>query len=73
MFHGLGCPVVIGASRKSTIARVGGSDAKDAACRLPGSLALAQAAWDQAVQIVRVHDVAETVQARALWQALGDP
>jgi len=73
MFHGLGCPVLIGASRKSTIARVAGLAAQDAACRLPGSLALAQAAWDQGVQIVRVHDVAETAQARALWQSLGAP
>ena len=45
MFHGLGCPIVVGVSRKSTIARLGGPSAQDAACRLPGSLALAQAAW----------------------------
>ena len=71
MFHGLGCPLLIGASRKSTIARIAGRAAQDTSCRLPGSLALAQAAWDQGVQIVRIHDVAETVQALALWQSLG--
>lgn len=72
MFHGLGCPIVMGASRKSTIARLGGPSAQDSANRLPGSLTLAQAAWDQGVQIVRVHDVAETAQARAIWQRLGE-
>ncbi len=37
--------------------------------RLPGSLALALHAAAQGVQIVRVHDVPETVQALAVWRA----
>lgn len=70
LFHGLGCPVLIGASRKSTIARIAGPSARDPSARLPGSLTLAQAAWDQGVQLVRVHDVAETRQSLAVWRAI---
>ena len=72
IFHGLGCPLLIGASRKSTIARIAGGAARDAGRRLPGSLALALAAWERGAQVVRVHDVEETAQARALWRALDD-
>ena len=39
--------------------------------RMAGSLAAALAGLDQGVQIIRVHDVAETFQARAIWQAMG--
>ena len=70
LFHGLGCSVLFGVSRKSAIGRVAGGAARDAGRRLPGSLALAQAAWDRGVQIVRAHDIAETAQARSLWRAL---
>ncbi len=70
LFHGLGCALLVGASRKSTIAHFAGSPRPAAERRLPGSLALALAAWDRGAQMVRVHDVAETAQARALWQAL---
>jgi dihydropteroate synthase len=72
LLHGLGCPVLIGVSRKSTIARVAGGMAEDPQARLPGSLALGHAALDQGAQVLRVHDVAETAQALALWQALGE-
>jgi len=41
--------------------------------RLAGSLAAALAGADRGAQIIRVHDVAETRQARALWLALADP
>ena len=61
MFHGLGCPLVVGASRKGFIGRMSrGESAKD---RLPGSLAAALYAVGQGAQILRVHDVAETRQA----------
>ena len=70
MLHGLGCPLLLGVSRKSTIARLGGAAAHDVGARLPGSLALAQAGLDQGAQMLRVHDVAETAQALALWRAL---
>lgn len=67
LFHGLGVPVLLGASRKALIARIAGSATPDA--RLPGSLALALHAAASGVQLVRVHDVAETVQALAVWRA----
>lgn len=67
MLHSLGCPVLLGASRKSFIGRLAGAEApKD---RLAGSLVAAQVGWDHGVQIVRVHDVVETVQALKVWQA----
>jgi dihydropteroate synthase len=71
LLHGLGCAVAIGVSRKSTIGQVAGGMAEDPRHRVTGSLALAQAAWDQGAQILRVHDVAETAQALSLWKALG--
>lgn len=67
LFHGLGCPVLLGASRKGFVGAIGQAPiAKD---RAPGSIAVALAAVIQAVQILRVHDVAETRQALALFQA----
>ncbi|QJF52019.1 dihydropteroate synthase [Roseobacter ponti] len=67
LFHSLGVPVLLGASRKGFIGSIGG--ASDASARTPGSLAVALAALKQGTQIVRVHDVPETAQAIALWQA----
>ncbi len=68
LFHGLGAPVLLGASRKRFIGTLSGVD--EAAARMPGSLAVALHAAAQGAQIIRVHDVAETVQALALWRAL---
>ena len=68
IFHGLGVPILFGASRKSTIAKL--SKGEPANKRLAGSLALATAAYRQGAQILRVHDVVETVQALAVEQAL---
>ncbi|NNE83582.1 MAG: dihydropteroate synthase, partial [Alphaproteobacteria bacterium] len=66
IFHGLGCAVAIGVSRKSFIDAVAGtSQPKD---RLAGSLATMLVALGQGAQIVRAHDVGETVQAVALWR-----
>ncbi len=68
MFHGLGVPLLLGVSRKSTIAHFSkGESAKD---RMPGSLALATLGYAQGVQMYRVHDVAETVQALAVAKAM---
>ena len=61
LFHGLGVPIVLGVSRKSTIAHF--SKGEPAKQRLAGSVALAALARQQGVQIFRVHDVAETHQA----------
>ncbi len=70
LFHGLGCGIVLGASRKRMIGALAGEAAVDQ--RLPGSLALALKGVEQGVQIVRVHDVVETVQALKLWRGLRD-
>ena len=64
MYHGLGCPVAVGASRKSFIGSL--SQGESVEKRLPGSLAAVLHAVAQGVQIVRVHDVAETRQAIAV-------
>jgi len=68
LLHGLDVPILFGASRKSTIAKLARDEPADK--RLPGSLALALAARRQGAQILRVHDVAETAQALAVESAL---
>lgn len=68
VLHGLGCAVVLGVSRKGFIGRLAGVEAAKA--RLPGSLAAALAGLVRGAQIVRVHDVAETRQALAVWTAI---
>ena len=70
LYHGLGCPVLLGVSRKRFVGTIGGADR--AADRVPGTLALTLAAVAQGVQIHRVHDVAEMAQGLRLWQALND-
>jgi dihydropteroate synthase len=67
LFHALGCPVLLGASRKKFIATLGQSP--DIAGRVHGSVAVALAAAAQGVQILRVHDVFATRSALTLWQA----
>ena len=69
VFHGLGVPLLLGASRKSFIGRATGIET--AASRVPGSLGAALMAVERGVQILRVHDVEETRQALALWKAVG--
>ena len=68
LFHGLGCAILLGASRKGFIGRIGEEPRAD--LRMPGSIAVALAGVAQGVQIVRVHDTAETRQAIRLWQAV---
>jgi dihydropteroate synthase len=67
LYHGLGVPVLLGASRKKLIDHI--SDVPDPRDRVPGSIAAALAAVAQGVQIVRVHDVAATRQALSVWRA----
>lgn len=67
IFHGLGVPVLVGASRKRMIGQI--ADVPEASERMPGSIAVALAALKHGTQIVRVHDVPETAQAIALWRA----
>jgi len=67
LFHGTGCAVMAGVSRKSFIAKIlPGTKAEE---RLPGSLAATLAAVGQGAQLHRVHDAAETRQALAVWRA----
>jgi dihydropteroate synthase len=59
-FSKLGCPLMIGVSRKSFLAKFGGESPQE---RLPAALACACAAVQAGVQIIRAHEVSETVQA----------
>jgi dihydropteroate synthase len=68
VFHDLGCAVLLGASRKRFIGTVTGVD--QAADRLAGSLAVALHGAGQGVHVLRVHDVAQTRQALAMWDVL---
>lgn len=70
LFHGIGCPVMLGASRKRMIGALSNEAPADA--RLGGSLALAMHGAAQGVQLIRVHDVAESVQALHVWRGLRD-
>jgi|tagenome__1003787_1003787.scaffolds.fasta_scaffold20987949_2 dihydropteroate synthase len=70
LLHSLGCPIVVGASRKRTIGALSGEAPADK--RLGGSIAFALKAVEQGAQIVRVHDVFETVQALKVWRGLRD-
>lgn len=71
LFHGLGCPLLIGVSRKRFIGEIG--QAPEASARVHGSIAVALAAVAQGAQILRVHDVAETRQAFSLHHAVTAP
>ena len=67
VFHGIGCPILLGVSRKGFIGTIG--RAPQAEARAPGSIAVGLAGVAQGVQLLRAHDVAETAQALRLWQA----
>ena len=68
LFHSLGVPILVGASRKRFIGRITGVET--ASERLAGSLSTMLATIAQGVQLVRVHDVAASVQALAMWRAI---
>ncbi len=70
LFHALGSPLMLGASRKRMIGALSREEA--AGDRLAGSLALAVKGMEAGVHLLRVHDVAATVQARAVWRGLRD-
>lgn len=70
LFHSLGCPLVVGGSRKRSIGALSGEAPVDR--RLGGSIALALKAAEQGAQIIRVHDVFETVQALRVWRGMRD-
>jgi dihydropteroate synthase len=68
LYHGLGCPLLLGASRKSFIANLSADEAPRK--RLPGSLAAAVVGLEAGAHILRVHDVVDTVQAVKVWRAV---
>jgi dihydropteroate synthase len=70
LFHSLGCTLVVGPSRKRTIGALSGEAPADR--RIGGSIAFALKAVEQGAQIVRVHDVFETVQALRIWRGMRD-
>lgn len=70
LLQGIGCPVVLGASRKRMIGAL--SNEAPAGERLGGSLALALKGADLGAQLIRVHDVPETAQALRVWRGLRD-
>nr|WP_166176118.1 dihydropteroate synthase [Altererythrobacter segetis] len=70
LFHSLGQPLLLGASRKRSIGAL--SNEAPAHQRLGGSVALAVAGMNAGMQLLRVHDVFDTVQARNVWRGLRD-
>lgn len=70
LYHGLGCPILLGVSRKRFIGSISGVERP--ADRVPGTLALTLAAVAQGVQLHRIHDVAEIAQGLRLWQAVNE-
>ncbi|SFG30378.1 Dihydropteroate synthase [Novosphingobium sp. CF614] len=70
LFHALGQPLLVGASRKRMIGALSGE--AQAHQRLGGSIALAVRAMEAGAHILRVHDVPETVQAARVWRGLRD-
>lgn len=70
LFHGIGCPIVLGASRKRMIGALSNEAPADA--RLGGSIALALKGAEAGAQLIRVHDVFETAQALRVWRGCKD-
>lgn len=70
LFHALGQPLLLGASRKRMIGAL--SNEAPAHQRMAGSVALALKGMDAGVQLLRVHDVPETMQALRVWRGLRD-
>jgi dihydropteroate synthase len=68
LFHALGCVVLLGASRKRFIGTIGQAPQADG--RVAGSLAIAVHGAAQGVQVLRVHDSDESLQAMRLWAAV---
>ncbi len=70
LFHALGVPLLLGGSRKRMIGAL--SNEAPAQERLGGSIGLAWRAADLGAQVIRVHDVRDTVQAMHVWRGLRD-
>jgi dihydropteroate synthase len=68
LLAGIGCPIVFGASRKRFLGTLAGVETPSR--RVSASVAAALAGAARGAAMLRVHDVAETAQALAVWQAL---
>ena len=68
LFHGLGCPIMLGPSRKSFIGKV--MKNKDSKNRLGGTLSAIITGYNQGVQCFRVHDIKEVHEALKVQEAL---
>lgn len=68
IFHGLGCAILVGVSRKRFIGTIGGTLSPED--RGPGSTALTIAAAAQGVQLHRLHVMRDNRQALALWRSV---
>ena len=68
VFHGLGCPILLGTSRKRFIGTITGADSAET--RAHGSVATAQFGISQGAQIIRAHDVPETMQMLSMYCAM---
>ena len=68
LYHGLGCALVLGVSRKRFVGVLSG--VSEARKRVSGSVAAGLCCLAHGVQILRVHDVAETRQALEVWRAI---
>lgn len=66
-FAATGLPILVGISRKSMLGQITGREVND---RVAGSIAAALIAVERGARIVRVHDVAATVDALKVWQAV---
>ena len=69
-FHDLGCPILIGHSRKGFIGKLLGDKEATIAQRDAGTLAITLKLAQQGIQIIRVHEVANTVAALQVQQGL---
>jgi dihydropteroate synthase len=67
-FHALGCPLLVGPSRKSFLGRLIGDDSAD---RTSATIGAALSLAAQGVQILRVHDVRPVREALAAFEASG--
>lgn len=70
LYHGLGCPVLLGVSRKRFIGTIGNAESPEG--RDAGTLAVTLAAVAQGVQIHRVHNIEAVAQGIALWMAAAE-
>ena len=68
IFHTLGCPIMLGPSRKSFIGKI--MKEKDSKERLGGTLSAILTGYNQGVQFFRVHDIKQTYEALKVQEAI---